>query len=60
MLRVYATIKQSEYANTFKYELQDIANWVQEIHAGVYPHLVCLTNFSRYSRLHIVFLFFYL
>lgn len=41
MLRVYATIKHSEYANTFKRELQDISNWVLEIHAGIYPHLVC-------------------
>jgi len=40
MLRVYATIKHSEYANTFKHELQDIEHWVQEIHAGMYPHLV--------------------
>lgn len=40
MLRVLATMRQSEYANTFKNEQKDLATWVQEIHTGVYKHLV--------------------
>jgi hypothetical protein len=40
MLRVFGTIKNSEYANTFKGELGDLTSWVKEIHAGVYYHLV--------------------
>src|SRR5258708_28087265 len=43
MLRVYATIKNSEYAPSLKSELRDIASWVQEIHEGMYDRLVgCL------------------
>ena len=43
MLRVLATMRQSEYANTFKNEQKDLSSWVQEIHAGVYKHLVSVT-----------------
>lgn len=39
-LRVLATMRNSEYANTFKNEQNDLAAWVREIHAGIYPHLV--------------------
>lgn len=47
MLRVLMTMRQSEFANTFKSEQTDLGNWVQEIHAGIYPHLV---SFQRYSN----------
>ena len=49
MLRVLATIQKSEYANTFKSEQGDLGKWVKEIHAAVYPHLVC--KIIRYLRL---------
>jgi hypothetical protein len=41
MLRVLGTIQNSEYANTMKNEQKDLAAWVKEIHAAMYPHLVC-------------------
>jgi hypothetical protein len=40
MLRVHATIKNSEYAPSLKSELRDLASWVQEIHKGMYDRLV--------------------
>ena len=40
MLRVLATIRQSEFANTFQPEQKNLSNWVQEIHSGMYRHLV--------------------
>jgi len=49
MLRVLATIRESEYANTFKSEQGDLGKWVEEIHAAVYPHLVC--KIIRYLHL---------
>ena len=54
MLRVLATIRESEYANTFKSEQDDLGHWVEEIHAAVYPHLVC--KIIRY--LHLVLILF--
>ena len=54
MLRVLATIRESEYANTFKSEQGDLGNWVQEIHAAVYLHLVC----KIICYLHLVLMFF--
>jgi hypothetical protein len=54
MLRVLATIRESEYANTFKSEQGDLGKWVKEIHAAVYPHLVC--KIIRY--LHLVLMVF--
>jgi rhamnogalacturonyl hydrolase YesR len=50
MLRVLATMRQSEYANTFKSEQTDLANWVEEIHTAIYPHLDNNTNiFTNYA-----------
>ncbi|KAF9482875.1 hypothetical protein BDN70DRAFT_874465 [Pholiota conissans] len=49
MLRVLMTIRQSEFANTFKNEQTDLANWVQEIHAGIYPHLDSTNIFTNYA-----------
>jgi hypothetical protein len=40
MLRVHVTILNSEYAPSLKREMRDLANWVQEIHQGMYGHLV--------------------
>ncbi|KAF8808899.1 Six-hairpin glycosidase [Phlegmacium glaucopus] len=49
MLRVLATIRQSEYANTFKTEQNDLSNWVREIHSGIYPHLSSENLFTNYA-----------
>jgi len=40
ILRVLATIRESEYANTFKHEQGDLGKWVRETHSAVYQHLV--------------------
>lgn len=42
MLRVLATIKNSQYANSMKSEQEDLANWVIEIQNEMYSHLVSL------------------
>jgi len=49
MLRVLATIRQSEFANTFTSEQSDIATWIQEIHSGIYPHLSSKNLFTNYA-----------
>ncbi|KDR71838.1 hypothetical protein GALMADRAFT_74638 [Galerina marginata CBS 339.88] len=49
MLRVIATIKHSEYANTFKNEQNDLTSWVKEIHAAIYPHLDNTNIFTNYA-----------
>ncbi|EAU81654.1 hypothetical protein CC1G_02670 [Coprinopsis cinerea okayama7 len=38
MLRVYATIKHSKFGDDMDDELDDLEDWVQEIHEGVYRH----------------------
>src|SRR5258707_15839823 len=40
MLRVLGTIKRSVYAQDFHSQINDLGNWVSEIHGGMYPHLV--------------------
>ena len=42
MLRVLATIRQSQYANTMKSEQNDLITWVGEIHSGMYATLVSI------------------
>jgi hypothetical protein len=49
MLRVITTIRQSEFANTFSNEQKDLANWVQEIHTAIYPHLDSTNVFTNYA-----------
>ena len=39
MLRVLATIKNSQYANPLKSEMSTLSGWVNEIHSGMYPLL---------------------
>ena len=41
MLRVLGTIAHSKFAGQMKQEQTDLANWVQEIHDGMYANLVC-------------------
>ncbi|EPQ50968.1 hypothetical protein GLOTRDRAFT_141133 [Gloeophyllum trabeum ATCC 11539] len=48
MLRVLATIQHSEYADALKSEQADLANWVSEIHDGIYPHLQLNGIFKNY------------
>ncbi|KAF9552861.1 Six-hairpin glycosidase [Agrocybe pediades] len=48
-LRVLATMRNSEYSNTFKNEQNDLASWVREIHAGIYPHLDDTSIFTNYA-----------
>ncbi|RXW12246.1 hypothetical protein EST38_g13610 [Candolleomyces aberdarensis] len=36
MLRVHASITNSEYANTLKNQRKDLQKWVEEIHKGMY------------------------
>ncbi|CAA7263839.1 unnamed protein product [Cyclocybe aegerita] len=49
MLRVLATIRQSEYANTFRNEQRDLGNWVREIHSSIYRHLDETNVFTNYA-----------
>lgn len=51
-------MKHSEYADGFKNELKDLANWVYEIHAGIYPHLVSILRHNLFLVLDF-FLFFF-
>lgn len=40
MLRVLGTIAHSQFAGKMKKQQIDLANWVQEIHDGMYDNLV--------------------
>ncbi|EDR00386.1 uncharacterized protein LACBIDRAFT_144731, partial [Laccaria bicolor S238N-H82] len=50
MLRVLATIRQSEYANTMKSEQNDLITWVGEIHSGIYATLDSTNIFTNYAN----------
>ena len=51
MLRVLATIKNSQFANSMKGEMNDLGNWVTEIHNGMYSLMVRLSvSFSSRLR----------
>ena len=50
MLRVLATIRQSEFANTFLPEIKNLSTWVQDIHTGMYAHLVRFSLPGPYCR----------
>jgi hypothetical protein len=47
MLRVHATIKNSQFASSLKGEKKDLEKWVEEIHKAVYSHVV------RFHRLQV-------
>ncbi|TFK35178.1 Six-hairpin glycosidase-like protein [Crucibulum laeve] len=50
MLRVLATIKQSEFANSMKNEQKDLGAWTREILDGIYPHADPSTSlFTNYA-----------
>lgn len=49
MLRVLATMQHSQYAGKMKSEMKDLADWVQDIHNGMYATLVRSPSFRRNS-----------
>ena len=54
MLRVFGTVKNSEYASDFKSEQNDLVDWVLEIQDGMYPYLVrsLMTPKLRHTSCH--------
>ena len=57
MLRVLATIRQSEFANTFQSEQKNLSAWVQEIHTGMYLNLVQFSLFLSLLNQNVEFSF---
>ncbi|KAI5981511.1 Six-hairpin glycosidase-like protein [Pisolithus marmoratus] len=49
MLRVLSTIKQSQFSTSMKRQQQNLADWVQEIHDGMYLHLDSNGLFHNYA-----------
>ncbi len=49
MLRVLGTIQHSQYSKSMKNQANDLRDWVVEIHNGIYPHQVSVSN--RHPRL---------
>ncbi|KAG1760255.1 Six-hairpin glycosidase-like protein [Suillus occidentalis] len=49
MIRVLGTIQRSPYANAFKSQQNDLANWVDEIHGAMYPHINSNGLFYNYA-----------
>ncbi|EAU81609.2 hypothetical protein CC1G_02625 [Coprinopsis cinerea okayama7 len=48
MLRVHATMQNSQYSNSLQEEQFALASWVAEIHEAIYPHLAkdIFTNYA--------------
>ncbi|KAJ8087296.1 hypothetical protein PM082_006126 [Marasmius tenuissimus] len=49
MVRVLATMKNSQYADDFKDEQDDLTDWISEIHGGMYSHLDSGHIFTNYA-----------
>lgn len=49
MLRVLATIQNSDFASSFGNELSDLKDWVKEIHTGMYGNLDKSNIFTNYA-----------
>lgn len=49
MLRVLSTIKQSQFSTSMMSQQQDLADWVQEIHDGMYSYLDSSGLFHNYA-----------
>ncbi|KAG1727760.1 Six-hairpin glycosidase-like protein [Suillus paluster] len=49
MIRVLGTIQRSQYADSFKSQQNDLANWVHEIHGAMYPHINSNGLFYNYA-----------
>jgi len=53
MLRILATICQSQYANTMKSKQNDLITWVDEIHSGIYMMMVSISpSYFSYLLTH--------
>ncbi|KAJ8090276.1 hypothetical protein PM082_018872 [Marasmius tenuissimus] len=48
MLRVLATIKYSDYSDSFQSEQADLISWTNEIHRGMYSHIDSTHIFTNY------------
>jgi len=49
MLRVLGTLSHSPYSRNFKQQIEDLGNWVVEIHNAMYPHLQSNGLFKNYA-----------
>lgn len=49
MLRVHATIQNSEYAGNFKKEQKNLQKWIDEVHNSIYKHLDDTGIFPNYA-----------
>ena len=47
MIRVLGTIQKSQYADLLITQQKNLAAWIQEIHNGMYSHLVCSPALNR-------------
>ncbi|KAJ7285820.1 glycoside hydrolase family 105 protein [Mycena rebaudengoi] len=49
MLRVLATMKNSQYSSSFSNEQKDLASWVKEIHTAMFATLDSTNIFTNYA-----------
>ncbi|TFY52131.1 hypothetical protein EVG20_g10691, partial [Dentipellis fragilis] len=49
MLRVFGTMQNSQYAKSFKNEMNDLANWAFQIQGGMYQNLQSNNLFKNYA-----------
>ncbi|KAF8556640.1 hypothetical protein OG21DRAFT_1554694 [Imleria badia] len=49
MIRVLGTIQKSQYADVLQQQQEDLANWIQEIHGGMYSHQDSSGLFHNYA-----------
>ncbi|KAF8274465.1 Six-hairpin glycosidase-like protein [Lactarius quietus] len=49
MLRVLGTIKSSPFSKNFKSQINDLGNWIAEIHSAMYPYLQPNGLFKNYA-----------
>lgn len=49
MLRVLATLQSSTFSQDFSNEINDLGNWVSEIHSAMYPHQQPNGLFKNYA-----------
>ena len=47
MLRVLATIQNSQYSDSFSSQKEDLANWTLEIQAAMYNVIVSLATITE-------------
>ncbi|KAH9013651.1 glycoside hydrolase family 105 protein [Lactarius deliciosus] len=49
MLRVLGTLKSSSFSRNLSSQIQDLGDWVAEIHSAMYPHLQANGLFKNYA-----------